>query len=204
MYSLFFKRIFDLCGACLLLVFVSPIILFASLAVLLKMGHPIFFRQLRPGKDEKIFEIYKFRSMDFSTCDDGNMLSDEERLTPIGRFLRKTSIDELPQLLNVIKGDMSFIGPRPLLTQYLPYYSEDEKHRHDVRPGITGLAQVMGRNNISWDEKLKFDVEYVKNVSLMLDIRIFFLTIKNILMRKDVQVASSEGFLDEVRRNIKE
>lgn len=203
MYIRFFKRFFDFCGACILLFLISPVLLFVSIIIYLQMGRPILFKQIRPGKNEKIFEIYKFRTMDFSHDASNNLLSDEQRLTKLGKILRKTSIDELPQLLNVIKGDMSFIGPRPLLIRYLPHYTATEKKRHNVRPGISGLAQVRGRNNISWDEKLSIDVEYVENISFMLDLKILFLTIKNVLIKKDIQVASSEGFLDELRKKSK-
>lgn len=154
-------------------------------------GAGAFFFQERPGKDEKIFRIIKFKTMTDERDEQGNLLPDKDRITKAGKFVRKTSIDELPQLINVLKGDMAFIGPRPLLVEYLPYYTEEEKLRHTVRPGISGWAQVHGRNNCSWDEKLAHDVYYVKNLSLKMDLQVFFTTIKNVLGCKDVNVVPS-------------
>lgn len=165
------------------------------------MGNPVIFRQRRPGKNEKPFYLLKFRSMADLRDEKGNLLSDEKRILPLGKFLRKTSLDELPQFWNVLKGDMSFIGPRPLLERYLPYYTQEEKMRHSVRPGISGLAQVKGRNCISWNDKLALDIEYVKNVNFINDLKIALLTIKGILFAKGVEVVSSENFLDEERKN---
>lgn len=166
-------------------------------------GNP-FFTQERPGKDEKIFKLIKFRTMTNAKDKDGNLLSDADRLTRYGKFLRNTSLDELPELFNILKGDMSVIGPRPLLVQYLPYYTEKEKHRHDVRPGLTGLAQVNGRNNITWEEKFAWDVKYVNEMNLILDIKILFQTVFNVLKRDDVVVDSYEvePNLDDVRRKV--
>lgn len=166
-------------------------------------GNP-FFTQERPGKDEKIFKLIKFRTMTNARDKDGNLLSDADRLTRYGKFLRNTSLDELPELFNILKGDMSVIGPRPLLVQYLPYYTEKEKHRHDVRPGLTGLAQVNGRNNITWEEKFAWDVKYVNEMNLILDIKILFQTVFNVLKRDDVVVDSYEvePNLDDVRREV--
>jgi len=163
------------------------------------MGSPIIFKQPRPGKGEKIFNVMKFRTMNSAKDKDGNLLPDAERLTSLGILLRKTSLDEIPQLLNVLKGDMSFIGPRPLLVEYLPFYTETEKLRHSVRPGITGLAQINGRNNINWDRKFAYDIEYVKNLSLILDIKIAFYTLLKVLRRSDIQAANTELPLNIVR-----
>lgn len=166
----------------------------AALAIKIEDGKgPILFRQERPGKDEKIFKIYKFRTMKVQTHDqDGKLLADFERLTKVGKFLRKTSVDELPQFFNVLKGEMSFIGPRPLLVQYLPHYTNEQKKRHLVRPGISGWAQVNGRNAISWEEKFELDIWYVEHLSLKVDIKIVYLTIMRILMRKDINHSGSD------------
>ena len=163
-------------------------------------GNP-FFTQERPGKDEKVFKLIKFRSMDNRKDSNGNLLPDSIRLNKYGRLLRATSLDELPELLNIIKGDMSIVGPRPLRVYYLPLYTEEEKHRHDVRPGLTGWAQVNGRNNLDWDKRLAFDVEYVKNISFLFDIKIVFMTMVYVFKRADVNVDSvDEGRLDEIRK----
>jgi undecaprenyl phosphate N,N'-diacetylbacillosamine 1-phosphate transferase len=180
------KRLFDLVFALLLLFFTLPItIFFTILLIIANAGNP-FFIQARPGKNERIFKLIKFKTMTDKKDDNGNLLSDEQRMTIIGIFVRKTSLDEIPQMINVLKGDMSLIGPRPLLVQYLPLYSEDQKKRHLVRPGITGWAQVNGRNAISWQKKFELDVWYVDNQSFLLDIKIFFKTIKNILISEGI------------------
>jgi undecaprenyl phosphate N,N'-diacetylbacillosamine 1-phosphate transferase len=186
------KRILDFVFALILLIVLSPVMLLAALAIKLDSKGSILFKQQRPGKDAKIFTIYKFRTMLVETEKGGKALSDFERMTKVGSFLRKTSIDELPQLINIIKGEMSFIGPRPLLVQYLEIYSSEQMRRHEVRPGITGWAQVNGRNAISWEEKFRYDVWYVDNLSILLDIRIVFLTIYNILARKDINNSLSD------------
>lgn len=152
----------------------------------MKLGSPVFFVQERPGRNEKIFKLYKFRTMTDQKDEDGNLLPDELRLTPLGQMLRTTSIDELPELWNILKGDMSIVGPRPLLVDYLKEYNSEQKCRHNVRPGLTGLAQIMGRNNISWDEKFKYDIAYVKNVSLKLDIQIILKTIRVVISRDGI------------------
>ena len=166
-------------------------------------GNP-FFTQERPGKDEKIFKLVKFRTMTNAKDKDGNLLSDADRLTRYGKFLRNTSLDELPELFNILKGDMSVIGPRPLLVQYLPYYTEEERHRHDVRPGLSGLAQANGRNNVTWEEKFAWDIKYVNEMSLILDINILLKTVFNVLKRDDVVVNSYEvePNLDDIRREV--
>lgn len=190
MYQNYFKRIIDFILAGIALIILSPIIftLWIWLTIANK-GAGAFFFQERPGKDEKIFKIYKFKSMTDERDTEGNLLPDVKRLTKIGKFIRKTSLDELPQLWNVFKGDMSLIGPRPLLKEYLPYYSPKERIRHSIRPGITGWAQINGRNNLIWDKRLALDVYYVKNISLKLDSIIFIKTIINILKKKDIIVA---------------
>lgn len=171
--------------------------------VRVKLGTPVLFRQERPGKDEKIFQLYKFRSMTDQKDAEGNLLPDDIRLTKFGRLLRSTSLDELPELINIIKGDMAIVGPRPLLKEYLPYYTEEERHRHDVRPGLTGLAQVNGRNAInSWEERFAYDLDYVKHVSLAMDLKVLFLTVYKVFKRADIQVGSEikAGRLDDARR----
>lgn len=196
MYAKFFKRFFDFLLSLLALVILSPILLVLVIvgAIVMK-GNP-FFTQLRPGKDEKIFKLVKFRTMTCETDENGNLLPDADRLTSYGKFLRSTSIDELPELWNILKGDMSIIGPRPLVPQYLPYYTEEERHRHDVRPGLTGLAQINGRNTSIWEERFAYDLEYIKNITLIGDIKIVFLTVAAVLKRKDVTVRKSDGSMD--------
>lgn len=190
MYQNYFKRIIDFILSGIALIILSPIILILWIwLTIANKGAGAFFFQERPGKDEKIFKIYKFKSMTDERDTEGNLLPDVKRLTKIGKFIRKTSLDELPQLWNVFKGDMSLIGPRPLLKEYLPYYSPKERIRHSIRPGITGWAQINGRNNLIWDKRLALDVYYVKNISLKLDSIIFIKTIINILKKKDIIVA---------------
>ncbi|MGV0947246.1 sugar transferase [Empedobacter falsenii] len=190
MYKHFFKRVFDFFIALIGLIVLSPIFIGVTIGLYFaNQGKPFFF-QSRPGLNEKIFKIIKFKTMNDKKDTNGNLLSDAERLTPIGAFVRKTSLDEIPQLINVLKGDMAIIGPRPLLPQYLPLYNETQKRRHNVRPGITGWAQVNGRNTISWTRKFELDVWYVDHLSFILDIKIFFLTIKKVVVREGI---SQEG-----------
>ena len=189
-YRQFFKRFYDVVLSGLALVLLSPVLLITAILVRIKLGSPILFKQERPGKNEKIFNLYKFRSMTDKRDENGNLLPDEVRLTKFGKTLRSTSIDELPELFNIIKGDMSIIGPRPLLVRYLPRYSEEQHHRHDVRPGLTGYAQAHGRNTVSWEEKFKMDVWYTKNVSLKTDLSILFSTVFSVLRRDGI---NSEG-----------
>ena len=186
MYKNFFKPTLDFLVALIGLLVLSPIFLFVMIALAIANNGKPFFFQKRPGKNEKIFSIIKFKTMNDKKDANGNLLSDAERLTPIGTFVRKTSLDEIPQLINVLKGDMSMIGPRPLLIQYLPLYDEQQKRRHDVRPGITGWAQVNGRNLLLLSKKFDYDVWYADNLSFSLDMKIFFMTINKILKRKDV------------------
>ncbi|MEB3178765.1 MAG: sugar transferase [Nostocaceae cyanobacterium] len=199
-YGKLIKYAFDKIFAALLLVIFSPVILFVAIAIYLRMGGPIFFTQARPGENGRIFLFYKFRTMTDDRDENGQLLPDEERLTAIGKFLRKTSLDELPQLFNVLKGDMSFVGPRPLLVVYLVRYSAEQARRHQVRPGITGWAQVNGRRTLDkfWDKKFNLDVWYVDNWSLWLDLKILFMTVWQVLHQKDITQeghATSEEFL---------
>ena len=189
MYKHFFKRFFDFWIALIALIDLSPILLVVTIWLhFANKGAGAFFCQERPGKNAKIFKVIKFKSMTDERDTEGKLLPDAQRLTKVGKFVRSTSIDELPQLINVLKGDMSLIGPRPLLPEYLSYYTDREQLRHTVRPGITGWAQVNGRNNISWDERLELDVYYVEHLSLDMDIKVLFTTIKNVLTRKDIVI----------------
>lgn len=180
------KRIFDILLSIVLLVILSPIMLYLYIKVKKNLGSPVFFCQERPGYKGKIFKMYKFRSMRDAVDSDGNQLPDSERLTDFGKRLRSSSLDELPEIFNILKGEMSFVGPRPLLVEYLPLYSKEQARRHDVKPGITGWAQVNGRNAISWDEKFKLDVWYVDNRSLLLDIKIMFMTVLKVIKKSDI------------------
>ena len=206
MYAKYIKRILDLILSLMALIVLMPLMIIIGILVRINLGSPIIFKQKRPGKNEKIFTLYKFRTMTDKRDIDGNLLPDEYRLTKFGKFLRSTSLDELPELINIIKGDMAIVGPRPLLVEYLPYYSEEEKHRHDVRPGLTGLAQVNGRNAISWEEKLKYDTEYIKKISFYSDLKIIFKTIKKTIKREDILMGNEfvvGKFIDQ-RKNKKE
>lgn len=202
MYKNFFKRLFDFLISLIALIVISPILLVVTIWLhFANKGAGAFFYQERPGKDEKIFKCIKFKSMTDERDAEGNLLPDKDRVTAVGKFVRKTSLDELPQLINVLKGDMALIGPRPLLVEYLPYYTEEEKLRHTVRPGITGWAQVNGRNNLSWDDKLALDVYYVKHLTFIMDCRVIIKTIVNVLSHKDVVIipASIGGKLNVER-----
>ena len=190
-YTLFFKRLFDIVISLFALVFLSPLYIAIAIAVRIRHGAPVIFCQERPGKDGKIFKMYKFRTMTNERDSDGNLLPDEKRLTSFGQKLRSTSLDELPEFINVLKGDMSLIGPRPLLVRYLPLYTERQMKRHDVRPGITGLAQSSGRNLLSWEDRFEKDIEYVENVSLMTDIKIIFSTVIGIIKREGISSENS-------------
>ncbi|HRQ37748.1 MAG TPA: sugar transferase [Chloroflexota bacterium] len=196
MYQEFGKRLFDFVVALVMVFLLLPLWLLLALLVRLKLGSPILFRQQRPGWHGRPFTILKFRTMTDGRDPAGNLLSDANRLTPFGQFLRRTSLDELPELLNVLKGEMSLVGPRPLLMRYLPYFSQLEQRRHEVRPGITGWAQVNGRNNLSWDERLSCDVWYVDNLSVLVDIKIFWFTIWGVIKQKNVQVLPQATMLD--------
>ena len=191
MYKNFIKRILDIILSFLALVILSPLLILTAFLIRIKLGAPVFFKQLRPGKNEKIFGILKFRTMTDAKDENGNLLPDEIRLTRFGQFLRSTSIDELPELLNILNGDMSIVGPRPLLVQYLERYNEEQKHRHDVKPGLTGLAQVNGRNGITWEEKFHYDLEYVKNITFYGDCKIISQTVMKVFGREGISSATS-------------
>ena len=201
-YERYVKRLLDCVLAALLLVLLSPVMGVLALLVRTKLGAPVIFHQERPGRDQRIFRLCKFRTMTDARDEKGELLSDSERLTPFGRRLRETSLDELPELWNVLKGDMAIVGPRPLLVQYLPAYTARERHRHDVRPGITGLAQVNGRNYLPWDQRLALDVEYAERITFFGDLRIVAMTVWKVLRREDVASSTEEideGDLDEIR-----
>ena len=202
MYAKLIKRPIDFILSLIALLILSPILIILIILGAIKMKGNPFFTQLRPGKNEKIFRLIKFRTMTNEKDKDGNLLPDEVRLTKYGKFLRSTSLDELPELINILKGDMSIVGPRPLVVKYLPYYTEEEKHRHDVRPGLTGLAQVNGRNNLSWEEKFTYDINYVTNISFLGDLKILFKTLMCVFKRSDIG-ARGDGVLsdfDEYRK----
>lgn len=186
LYKIYIKRKLDIVFSFFALVLLSPMLLIVAILVKLKLGSPILFKQERPGIDGEIFIMYKFRTMTDEIDESGNLLPDYKRLTKFGKLLRSTSLDELPELINIIKGDMSIIGPRPLLVQYLPLYNTHQKRRHEVRPGLTGLAQAHGRNELSWEDKFTLDVEYVDNISFTNDLKILFLTLKKILKREGI------------------
>ena len=191
MYRRFFKRFLDFILSLAAIIILSPVYIIVALLVRTKLGSPVIFTQERPGKDEKIFKMYKFRSMTDERDEDGNLLPDEVRLTSFGKKLRSTSLDELPELFNILKGDMSIVGPRPLLVQYLPLYNDEQKHRHDVRPGLTGWAQVNGRNTISWEDKFKLDVEYTERYSFFMDLKVFLKTVSSVLKREGISSDTS-------------
>lgn len=200
MYKRFVKRCLDFLLSLAALIILSPVLLLVAILVRCRLGSPILFKQKRPGLHEKIFCMYKFRTMTDAKDADGNLLPDEVRLTKFGKLLRSTSLDELPELFNILKGDMAIVGPRPLLVQYLPRYNERQHHRHDVRPGFTGLAQVNGRNSISWQEKFEWDVKYVENVSFLMDLRIIAKTVKVVLKRDGISSETS-ATMEEFRGN---
>lgn len=191
---IFMKRLFDFIVASTVLMVLLPVIIIVAILIRLKLGSPIFFTQDRPGLNDKIFKMYKFRSMTDACDENGKLLSDKERITKFGSFLRGSSLDELPGLWNILKGDMSLVGPRPLLVEYLKFYTATESKRHNVRPGLTGLAQVSGRNNLAWDDRLKMDVDYVNNQSFLLDLKILFLTFIKVVQKEDVVIVPSSKF----------
>ena len=202
MYAKYMKRLLDILLSLTILVVLSPLLLVLCILVRSMLGSPIFFKQERPGLHEKIFTMYKFRTMTDKRDAEGNLLPDKDRLTKFGKLLRATSLDELPEFFNILKGDMSFIGPRPLLVSYLPYYTETEALRHTVRPGLTGLAQVSGRNFLDWDRRLAKDVEYVKGLSFQMDLKVLFLTVKVVFDRSDVaeDTSQAEGNFARIRQ----
>lgn len=206
LYVKYIKRFLDIiCSLAALIVF-GWLYIIVAILVRVKLGSPVLFKQDRPGKDEKIFKLYKFRTMTDQKDSEGNLLPDDDRLTKFGRTLRSTSLDELPEVFNILKGDLSIIGPRPLLVEYLPWYTEEERHRHDIRPGLSGWAQVNGRNTLTWEEKFAFDLEYVEKCSFLFDIKVICLTVVKVLKRSDILVGSGfkVGKLDVVRSKQKE
>ncbi len=206
LYERFFKRLLDILCALLAMIVFWWLYALVALLVKVKLGSPIFFKQKRPGKNEKIFFLYKFRTMTDKRDSDGNLLPDEIRLTRFGKLLRKTSLDELPEAWNILRGDMSVVGPRPLLIKYLPFYNERQKHRHDVRPGLSGYAQVNGRNAISWDEKFELDIEYVNNITFLGDVKIIFQTVfKSFVKQEGISSETSatmEDFTEYVKNKV--
>ena len=185
-YEKYIKRLLDIVLSGCAFIILSPLLLVTAILVRVKLGSPVIFCQERPGKDEKIFKLHKFRSMTDARDEYGNLLPDEVRLTSFGRKLRALSIDELPELWDIFRGKMSIVGPRPLLVEYLPYYTAEERHRHDIRPGLTGLAQINGRNNLTWEQKFEFDLKYCRKVSLAVDVQVLLMTIKKVFLHSDV------------------
>ncbi len=196
MYRKYFKRLFDFICSLLALIVLSPVLLITALLVRVKLGNPVIFQQKRPGQNEKLFTLYKFRTMTDQKDTQGDLLPDEIRLTKFGKMLRSTSLDELPELWNILKGDMSIVGPRPLLVKYLSLYSEDQRKRHQVRPGLTGLAQVNGRNGIDWEKKFELDEEYIQHITFFSDIKIIFQTIGNVFGGKGIS-SNTSGTMEE-------
>ncbi len=196
MYKKFFKRFLDILISLAGLIILSPVLLVLWILVRVKLGSPVLFTQSRPGKGERIFKLYKFRTMTDERDGKGELLPDEVRLTQFGRLLRSTSLDELPELLNILKGDMSLIGPRPLLVRYLPYYTEEERHRHDVRPGLTGLAQVNGRNALGWEERFAYDLDYAAHCSFLMDLKILGMTVGKVLKRSGTLSGAEQTVAD--------
>lgn len=190
-YERFFKRLIDIICSLIAIIFLSWVLAIVAILVRLKLGSPVLFKQERPGKNEKIFKLYKFRTMTDEKDENGELLPDSIRLTKFGKFLRSTSLDELPELYNILKGDMSIIGPRPLLVEYLPLYNDKQKRRHEVRPGLSGYAQVNGRNSVTWEEKFNLDVEYVDKITFIGDVKIIFQTIFNVLKKEGISSATS-------------
>lgn len=201
-YEKYIKRPLDCFLSTVAIIILSPVLLITALLVRIKLGSPVLFTQDRPGLNGKIFKLYKFRSMTDKKDEDGNLLPDKERLTTFGRKLRSTSMDELPELFNIAKGDMAIIGPRPLLVKYLPYYNKQDSHRHDIRPGLTGLAQVSGRNALTWKDKFQKDVEYVDNITFLGDVRIVILTVKKIFIREGIEFLDGhQSVMDYFKKN---
>lgn len=205
MYGKYIKRILDFFLSLLALILLSPVLITVAVLVRIKLGSPVIFRQKRPGRNEEIFTLYKFRTMTGEKDENGSLLPDDRRLTRFGRLLRSTSLDELPELVNILKGDMSFVGPRPLLTEYLPHYSDEEHRRHAIRPGLTGWAQIHGRNAQSWEERFDHDLYYVDHYTLLMDIKIAVLTISKVIKRSDILVGKDipAGRLDAARSKMK-
>jgi len=196
MYRLFIKRLLDIVISGVALVVLAPVYLILAILIRINLGTPVIFCQERPGRYGKIFKLYKFRTMTDERDEDGNLLPDEQRLPQFGRILRSTSLDELPELWNIFSGDMSLIGPRPLLVRYLPYYTEEEMHRHDVRPGLTGLAQVNGRNALGWEDRFSYDLEYVNHLTFLMDVKIIFMTVGKVLKRSGTLSGAEQTVAD--------
>lgn len=203
-YARYIKRILDIVLSLTGMVVLCPVYLVVAILVRIKLGSPVIFCQERPGKDEKIFKLYKFRSMTDERDENGELLPDSVRLTKFGRVLRSTSLDELPELYNILKGDMSLVGPRPLAVRYLPYYNEAERHRHDVRPGLTGLAQVSGRTALDWEKRFAYDLEYIEKLSIVMDVRVVLKTIQKVFFHEDIVEAGCQGNFDDFRRQQQE
>ncbi len=200
MYKKYIKRLLDFILSLIALIVLSPLMIIIYILVIIKLGKPGIFKQQRPGKDEKLFTLYKFRTMTDEKDENGNLLPDSERLTRFGKILRSTSLDELPELINIIKGDMAIVGPRPLLVEYLPLYNKEQKHRHDVRPGLTGLAQINGRNSISWENKFNDDIEYIHNINFLYDTKIVLMTIIKVLKREGI-TQTNNATIEKFRGN---
>lgn len=196
MYRKYIKRPMDIILSFIAIIVLLPVLLVVAILVRIKLGSPVIFKQKRPGLNEKIFTLYKFRTMTDKKDENGELLPDSERLTRFGRMLRSTSLDELPELFNILKGDMSIVGPRPLAVVYLPYYNNNEKHRHDVRPGLSGLAQINGRNTLSWEERFAYDLKYVNNITFINDIKIISQTILNVFKKEDIIVRGTGNVID--------
>lgn len=196
MYRVFFKRLLDIIISVTALIILSPVLVLLAMLIRVNLGSPVIFTQERPGRNEKIFRLYKFRSMSNERDEKGELLPDEVRLTRFGKLLRSTSLDELPELFNILKGDMSLIGPRPLLVRYLPWYTKEERHRHDVRPGLTGLAQVNGRNALGWEQRFAFDLEYVNHLSFLMDVKIIGMTVGKVLKRSGTLSGADQTVAD--------
>lgn len=200
MYKKYIKRLLDFILSLIALIVLSPLMIIIYILVIIKLGKPGIFKQQRTGKDEKLFTLYKFRTMTDEKDENGNLLPDSERLTRFGKILRSTSLDELPELINIIKGDMAIVGPRPLLVEYLPLYNKEQKHRHDVRPGLTGLAQINGRNSISWENKFNDDIEYIHNINFLYDTKIVLMTIIKVLKREGI-TQTNNATMEKFRGN---
>lgn len=200
MYQKYIKRILDIVLCSLALLVLWPVLAIIAILVRIKLGSPVIFKQDRPGMNQKIFKLYKFRTMTNQTDENGNLLPSKQRLTKFGRILRATSLDELPELINIIKGDMSIVGPRPWAVKYLKFFTPEENRRHLVRPGLTGYAQVNGRTTANWDERIKYDIEYVDNISLLMDIKVIIETVKKVFTHSDIVEAGSQGNFDDYRR----
>ena len=196
MYKKYFKRVMDFVLSFVALVVLLPVLLVVATLVRVKLGSPVLFKQERPGKDEKIFKLYKFRTMTDERDENGDLLPDKVRLTRFGKLLRSTSLDELPELINIIKGDMSIVGPRPLAVQYLPFYSKKEQRRHSVKPGLTGLAQIRGRNAVDWEERFQYDIQYVENITFFRDIKIIFETVITVFKHENIGVRGVDAPID--------